>query len=397
MSNAAGYAFSRVYELSHPLYEQIKEEGLDSISEHPKYDGCYFSHDMYPDGRDYLAVFDSLDCKIARYFGYGPDVNVATIFMLIFSALFMGPIGAVIFVMSFIMLFVIVSFAARVLYVFIMSFFVMNVLIFTSPIIFPALLFKTTKNIFDGWFSNLVSVLLQPMLLAVYTAFALTVLENHAIGDATFTHSEDNPREVILNCSGEARFNSLLCLVAIDDTTEVSTFNSFNPIGIVLKFYNIADILPRNVDTGIDLGSNIASVFDALLTLLKSILIFALLFLIFTNIADGFVEIMAQLTGGQAIVGGSMSVTSMASNTFGVVKQVGRTGSNIVTNAGSDAVSGVMSVARGGDQRGANSKDRNSDNKDSQSSDDKDSKSSDRDKTADSSPAVVVKPKDNDN
>jgi hypothetical protein len=61
-------------------------------------DGCQFgvlhitktntfvnSRLQYPDGKGYLAMWDTIDCKIARYLGFGPSLGIPNIAKVIFT------------------------------------------------------------------------------------------------------------------------------------------------------------------------------------------------------------------------------------------------------------------------------------------------------------------------
>jgi hypothetical protein len=46
------------------------------------YDGCYYGDNVYPVGKGYLALFDTMDCKLANYFQYTPVHDLPGILMV---------------------------------------------------------------------------------------------------------------------------------------------------------------------------------------------------------------------------------------------------------------------------------------------------------------------------
>ena len=165
-----------------------------------KRDGCQFgsvttpdgittpTEKSYPAGKSYLAIWDTLDCKIMRYLGFGPQDSVANIASLILAG-FLTPFASVgLFFAISTMFFGICLIAAtvRALHIFLSSCIAIIIMVFVSPIIFPTLLFEKTKGMFDKWLTNLISYCLQPMILFAYIAIFITVLDQTVIGDATF-------------------------------------------------------------------------------------------------------------------------------------------------------------------------------------------------------------------
>lgn len=152
----------------------------------------------YPPGKGYLAMWDTLDCKIARYLGFGPEVSAANIASLILAGFLTGPIGIyfAISVMFFGFFFIVAT--IRALHIFLSSCISIIIFVFISPIIIPTLLFEKTKNIFSGWLSNLIGFCLQPMLLFAYIAIFVMVLDKTVIGSATFSGA---PPSRTISCS----------------------------------------------------------------------------------------------------------------------------------------------------------------------------------------------------
>lgn len=140
----------------------------------------------YPDGKDYLAMWDTLDCKIARYLGFGPQASTANIISLLFAGMFTGVYGLyfALAVMYFGLYLIMIT--IRALHIFLSSVMSILILVYISPLIIPMVMFKRTSNIFSSWLSNLIGFCLQPMILFAYIAIFITVLDKTTIGSATF-------------------------------------------------------------------------------------------------------------------------------------------------------------------------------------------------------------------
>ncbi len=163
-----------------------------------KRDGCQFgnisladgtqvsSGRIYPHGKEYLALWDTLDCKIARYLGFGPEVSAANIAKLILAGYLTGPIG--IYFATSVMFFGIlfIALTLRALHIFLSSAISIIIMVFISPIVIPTMLFAKTADIFKNWLTNLISFCLQPMILFAYIAILVMVIDKTMIGSATF-------------------------------------------------------------------------------------------------------------------------------------------------------------------------------------------------------------------
>lgn len=165
-----------------------------------KQDGCQFpkfnytdpnfntryNSPKYPPGKEYLEVWDTLDCKLARAIGYGPEVSVPSIIGLMLAGLFTGPIGIAYFVASLVFAFYMLAIIVRALHIFLMSITAVILLIYVSPLTITLSLFERTKGIFDGWWKQVLGLALQPMILFAYLGILVTVFDNQLIGSARF-------------------------------------------------------------------------------------------------------------------------------------------------------------------------------------------------------------------
>lgn len=166
-----------------------------------KRDGCQFldmnfddgttipSGAIYPPGKKYLALWDTLDCKLMIYLGFGPQASISNLVLLVAASFFTGPPGVYI-ALSFLFLGILfLSAVIRALHIFLSSYLGIVLFVYASPIIIPTLLFSKTKEVFENWLKNLISFTLQPMLLFLYIAIMVMVIDRSLIGSAEFKGS----------------------------------------------------------------------------------------------------------------------------------------------------------------------------------------------------------------
>lgn len=162
----------------------------------------------YSIGKGYLRIFDTLDCKIARALGYGPDVSTPNLAKMIFSGILTGGLGITFFFAAFTYGFMLISIAMRAIHITIISIMGIILLIYVSPITITCALFERTKGIFENWWKQMLGFILQPMIVFAYIGLMLTVFDNLFIGDARFEIKADNELIPKLTCTKEP--NSLI-------------------------------------------------------------------------------------------------------------------------------------------------------------------------------------------
>ena len=155
-----------------------------------RYDGCYFSQNEYPQGKEYLMIFDTMDCKILKYFGMDEPTNkTPKILLFVIYCLLLSFIGSILLAMIVGLILMIVNLIIQTIFMFTSSFFVIGILIFISPIILPLVLFDRTKKIFNNWLNKIiyrvliVAVSLASIVLYVHIIDIITLqgitFENH--------------------------------------------------------------------------------------------------------------------------------------------------------------------------------------------------------------------------
>ena len=175
----------------------------------------------YPPGKNYLRIWDTLDCKIARAIGYGPDVSVPNLAKMIFAGFITGGLGITFFFAAFAYGLMLFSIALRAIHITIMSIMGVILLIYVSPLTITCALFERTKGIFENWWKQMLGFILQPMILFAYLGLMLTVFDDLFIGDAKFYPSKngDLPR---IDCREDRSRNirpdenSIYCILQLE-------------------------------------------------------------------------------------------------------------------------------------------------------------------------------------
>ena len=231
--------------------ENLAEVGLWNSN----YDGCYFDTTEYPEGKEYLAFFDTFDCKMIRYLGYSIDSAVPNLFL--YSLIFFIPqyffpnldglnkvvsgLGSFMFGLMMTFAFVMFNFLVKAVYTFLSSFFMISFLIFLSPVVLPLMFFEKTKKIYESWYENILGLIFKPMFNLALLIMYLNIMDTFLLKDVTFGDHSNLGRDPSIICPSNSL--SFYCII------------NKNIIGIV-------DIIKSILDNGlITLGINILLVF----------------------------------------------------------------------------------------------------------------------------------------
>ena len=315
---------------------------VDEAKPQNKLDGCQFprfnyadsntdtkyQNPQYPPTKEYLRVWDTLDCKIAMALGFGPEVSVPNLMLAIVGGFFTGGLGLIFFVGAFVFAFCLISMTIQAMHIFIMSITSVIILLYVSPITICCAFFERTKNIFSGWWKQLLSFTLQPMILFAYLGILISLLDAVILGSATFEGSTIvvNNQYVVddlgrvtpkrISCTGDADNDSIYCIFRISD---IQTYNGFEVLGL-----------------GIPMLGSMNS--DKLNTIIRA----AILMFIFSSFMDKMTGLAAKLTGGMELKSNwGISTSQLAGKAYGIASAVQSRGVNALRKHG-------MSVARGG-------------------------------------------------
>lgn len=297
-----------------------------------KLDGCQFPrfnyadtnidtkylHDIgYPHGKEYLRVWDTLDCKIARALGFGPEVSVPNLIFMILGGFLTGGLGVVFFLAAFAFAFFMISITVRAIHIFLLSTTSVILLMYFSPIAITAAMFEKTKDIFTKWRSQLIGFTLQPMILFCYLGIVITIFDKVVIGDVTFSaadpsdpYGRSSPKAI--NCVGDAADTSLYCIFRVAD---IKTFDGLEALGIGLPM-----ITSMN-------GAKLQTIIRA-----------ALLMFILMQFLEKISEFSTALVGGEALSSDWGSAKTMASKSYNALKGIQQRGMGLAKKHGVPAI-----------------------------------------------------------
>ena len=374
MSNAwQTYFFNAVYTVADTFSAIVMNVSVPDSDE--KRDGCQFgwvkdsnnnkiaATSPYPKGKEYLSIWDTMDCKIGRYLGMGSNLSAPNIAKLIAASIFTGSYGIWFAIFLSIFGILIISVTVSMLHIFLTSAISIVILVYASLITIPTLLFEKTKNIFDKWLSNLISLSLQPIILFAYVGIFLSVFDYVILGSATYRG--DAPNKTLV-CDDRCVDNLSGAVI------EVPSGKSMEEVCDISKGYNIispkSDSIACIIDTknvvgnwpGLEfIGIGIPVLKDVfsnsgrkkigvqIITILKASALIYILFAFIVQIPD----ISSALIGGSSI-----KISSI--NPMDVIKGVGGAATGIASRArrgGAKWGKKAGDSAAGSVKRGANS------------------------------------------
>ncbi|MBP7709951.1 MAG: type IV secretion system protein [Rickettsiales bacterium] len=354
--------FKGVYGASSEFSQMVFK--IDADASENRRDGCQFgmitnsegvevsSGRLYPSGKEYLALWDTLDCKMMRYLGYGPEVKVANIASLMLASFLSSYLGGAAIYFSVAIMFFGFCFLAltlRALHIFLASSMALIIMVFVSPIVIPMVLFAKTKSIFEGWVKEIIGYCLQPMILFAYVAFFITIMDKVMIGSATFSgqapskaiscskvckdsngtikpYKADNSIDDC-NDKGDKILNpmndSVACLINLDDFGKMPGLEMF---GLTVPI--LMNIFSDNVQLKI-------------LTILKGAIVMFLLY----KFMDLIPEMASKLVGGSKLGGGDSNAFKMMTQVAGTVNALAKRGVGAAKRAGEKGLEKAGSLA----------------------------------------------------
>lgn len=171
-------------------------------------DGLYdYCGNIAAEGDGSFLLWDILDCKLMRYLGVGAGSSTGSVGGDIFSFMssdqmpkllvlvfFFGlvPVGWVAYPLGMLALVLLFRICMRVATYYIGAMITVVALVFMAPVFIPMVLFNATKDIFDGWLTNLLGAFLQPLILAAsYTAIFYVLDIGYFGGNFEFEANND--------------------------------------------------------------------------------------------------------------------------------------------------------------------------------------------------------------
>lgn len=290
-----------------------------------------YENPKYPPGKEYLRIWDTLDCKLAKALGFGPEVSVPNLLFMMLAGFFTGGFGIVFFVASFIFGFLLLSLVVKAIHIFLMSTTAVVILIYVSPITITLAMFKRTKGIFDQWWKQLLGYTLQPLILFAYLGIFIMLFDGVIAGkDLTYSagivdgveDSYGRREEKTMNCIGDAKNTSVYCIFR---RANIDTYSGLEKIGIGIPFL-----------TGMNQ--------DKLNTLIKG----GLIMFILSKFIDQISTLAAKLVGGNALQSDwNMNLASKSYKTLrGIQKRGMRLGKSLAAGVARKGVGAAKSAGR---------------------------------------------------
>jgi len=155
---------------------------------------CFYNPTSYAPGYSYLAIWDSLDCRVAYYLGlYLVNTSGST------SSVIYGVLGVIIpallslEIIFFILLIVygvfILSFAVYFVHFYVIALIMFAITVYLGVIMVPLALFSYTKGFFDAWLKMIISYVIQPVIVLAFMAFVLMIFDIIVFGNCQFTQN----------------------------------------------------------------------------------------------------------------------------------------------------------------------------------------------------------------
>jgi type IV secretion system protein VirB6 len=150
---------------------------------------CYFSG--YDRGYEYLAMWDTIDCRIGQYLFVGLTKAVSGfvasalgVFTLIIPLLFSLQIMLGFFLIIFGIF--IISIAASIVHFFLLAMIGLALMTYFGVIFVPMILFSFTQQFFKNWWTMTLSFVLQPVVMSAFIAFPFLVFDYVMYADCDF-------------------------------------------------------------------------------------------------------------------------------------------------------------------------------------------------------------------
>lgn len=254
-----------------------------------------------------MTVWDLVDCKVVNYLNMGSCQYTFSglIGFWMPGLAFINPIFAIVcFVFSLMILLIIFKFT----HIFILSSFIIAILVLLSPIFIAFALFEATKGMFDMWFKYLLGYVLYPAMLMAFVALMLATFDAVFLGD--LVSKGNGPASINISDGAALKAackdvtNSLFCKTVnnLQKDTVISPCNSSPG--------SINSIYTKTLDLGA--GFSVTTIkdeiaddyYDAVLRLM----LFALLFYLFIGSVTQFLAAMVSVQDLGGYAQGSINI-----------------------------------------------------------------------------------------
>lgn len=265
---------------------------------------CYYDPATYI-GDSTMALWDSLDCRLAYYVGLNhyPKASDPGLLKVVFALL------PVIFFYIMLVLFMLVFFvfllslAVHAVHIYVLSLIFLTFFLYISPLFIPFVLFKHTRSYFDSWLKMVFCFILQPAVLFAFLALVLTIFDSIVYPKCEFGHEKEGKYTIYTIKTSN--------LNLVDK--EICERGFGNLVYALSNGDNMKDVDLGFVKTRMPTAATV-------LTLTYAMLKLVLFGFIAVHFMDILTTLAAELTGGQSMIGIGISPLAVASEAWRAAK-----------------------------------------------------------------------------
>jgi type IV secretion system protein VirB6 len=161
-----------------------------------------------------MTVWDMIDCRIISYLNMGTcNYSFAGLIAIwsITALIICSGIGFILCIAMFVYSYMLLKIIFKFVHIFILSMFVITILVLVSPIMITFALFDYTKGIFDSWFKMLLGYIIYPGLHFAFIALMLATFDNIYFGGLKM--DPENP-SIFQQCQTLGASNTPICAIA---------------------------------------------------------------------------------------------------------------------------------------------------------------------------------------
>ena len=253
-----------------------------------------------------ITIWDLIDCKLLNYLNLGSckyTVAGLTGVWIISAAFLVSMQGFLLSIISFIYCLMLLLVIFKFVHIFILSMFVLTILVLVSPVILCFALFDYTKSIFQKWMQLVLGYVLYPALIFAFIALMLATFDAVFFGDIDLAKNRGDLKKA---CAG---VDSIFC----------TTYDAVGVDPCSANLGNINGTLTRTLDLG-PLGKYtiLKEVFvGAYLDAVLKLMLFAFLFYLFMGSVSSFLAILTGVQDLGSMAKGSINIGAVMASAAG--------------------------------------------------------------------------------
>jgi type IV secretion system protein VirB6 len=247
-----------------------------------------------------MTVWDLVDCKVVNYINLGSchyTLGGLIGAWFVGAAFFVGGNGILLAIVSFLYCFMLLLVIFRFTHIFVLSAFMIAILVLVCPIFLCFALFEATKSIFDSWMKMLLGYILYPALLFAFVALMLMTFDSVFYGDLNVDFDPNVP--ITEACEG---IHSAYCI----------TVKAIEKDPCLVNGGYFGEAMTDQIDLGL-LGSYTVlkgSVVNDYLSVVVRLMLFALLYYLFVGAVTNFLAVLTQVQDLNSMAKGDINLTA---------------------------------------------------------------------------------------